>query len=111
MSCSAPATEECLGYIHLGPSGVADWANKAGRIVEASHRLILYRTESPHISTPTEVMRGGGVEEFAHRVRRVRGWKSIVVGVSAGIPFRRRSHESGGPWPVAIFPSVSLGID
>ena len=93
MSCSAPAAEECRSYIHLGPAGVADWANEAGRIVKALHRLILCRTKSPQITTPTEVMWAGVVKFLAHRVRGVRGWESVVIGVSAGIPFRRRGHE------------------
>jgi len=111
MSCSAPAAKEYLGCVHLGPSDVADWANESGRIVKASHRLILCRTESPHISTLAKVVWVGGVEVFAHRVRRVRGWESVDIGVLAGMPFRRRGHEFGGPWPVSILPSVSLGID
>ena len=93
MSCSAPAAKECLGYIYLGPAGMADWADEAGRIVKALHRLILCRAKSPQITTPAEGMWTGVVKFLAHRVRGVRGWESVVIGVSAGMPFRRRGHE------------------
>ena len=89
----APATEECLGYVYLGPAGVADWANEAGRIVKALHRLVLCRAESPHITTSTEVMWTTVVEFLSHRVRGAGGWGSVSIGVAAGIPFRRRGHE------------------
>ena len=93
MSCSAPAAEESLGYVHLGPAGVADWADETGRIVKALHRLVLCRAKSPHITTPAEVMWAGVVKYLAHRVRGARGWESVFIGVSAGMPFSRRGRE------------------
>ena len=110
MSCSAPAAEKCLGYIYLGPAGVADWADEAGRIVEALHRLVLCRAKSPHVTTTTKVMRTGVMKFLSHRVRGAGKWGSVFIGMAAGIPFRRRGHE-WVPWPLAIFPSGSLGIN
>jgi len=93
MSCLAPAAKKCLGYIYLGPAGMADWADEAGRIVKALHRLVLCRAKSPHVTTTTEVMWTGVVKFFSHRVRGAEGWRSVFIGVAAGIPFRRRGHD------------------
>jgi len=93
MSCFVPAAKECLGYIYLGPAGVADWANEAGRIVKALHRLVLCRAESPHITTSTEIMWTRVVKFLSHGMRDAEGWGSVFIGVAAGIPFRRRGHE------------------
>ena len=61
VSCSAPAAEESLSYVHLGPAGMANGADEAGRIVKALHCLIVHRTESPHIPTTAEVMWTGEI--------------------------------------------------
>ena len=111
MSCSAPAAEDCLGYVHLSPSDVTNRADEAGRIIKTSHRLILFCTESPYVSTSSKVMWTGGVEVLAHRVRSVWRWETVDIGVSAGVPFRRRGHNFGGAWPIPILPSISLSID
>ena len=68
VSCSALAAKNCLGCVNLGPTDVTNWADEAGGIVKASHRLILYGTESPHIVTPSKVMWARGMEVLAHRV-------------------------------------------
>jgi len=90
---------------------MTDWAKEAGRIIKALHRLILCCTESPHISAPSKVVWAGGMEVLAQLVGSVWRWKTVDVGVSAGMPFRRRGHEFGGAWPIPILPSISLGID
>ena len=110
MSCSAPAAEEGLGYVYLGPAGMADWADEARGVVKALHRLALCRAESPHITTATKVMWTRVVEFLSHRVRGVGGWGSVSIGVATDIPFRRRGHDLGS-WPFAICPSCRLGIN
>ena len=111
VSCSAPAAKNCLGCVNLSPTDVTNWADKTGGIVKASHRLIVFGTESPHIAALSKVMWARGMKVLVHRVGNVGRWKTVVINASARIPFRRRSHNFGEVWPIPVFPSMSLGID
>jgi len=71
VSCSVPTVKTCLDCVNLGPTDVANWADKTGGIVKASHRLIMFGTESPHIATLSKVIWVRGMEVLVHRVGNV----------------------------------------
>ena len=118
VSGFTPAAEDCLGYVHLGPSAVSNRADETGGIIKTSHRLIMFCAKTPEISSSSNIVWAGGVEFLAHRVgfltqqpEGVWRWEAVNIGWSAGVPFRRRGHEFGGAWPLPMLPSTRSRID
>ena len=66
VSCSSPATQDCLSYADLCPTYVSYWADQARWIVKASYRLVVFGAETPHITTLTKVLWARGVEIMAN---------------------------------------------
>jgi len=56
-------------------------------------------------------MWASGVEFLAHRMKSVWKWETADIGMSAGVPFRRRGDKFGGTWPILIVSSGSFGIN
>ena len=45
---------------------MTNWADKARGVVKASHRLVLFGTESPHVVTLSQVLWARGMEAMVN---------------------------------------------
>jgi hypothetical protein len=114
MPCPSPTAKNGRGDIDLRPANVAYWADQAGRIVKASHRLVILGAKAPQVTTLAQVLWAGIVEMvFDLVVRRNRGWvpsrcSSVDVVSSPGVPFCRCNYSLRRvlPIPPPLFRSI-----